>query len=101
MKRIILFSLLALTACKKEEETAPATVTFQVTGSGMVGKITHKSKDYYNPLPTLTIAKGETATFTDNGAHPSESRNIKVFVNGKETYSHNGTGAANYSYTHK
>lgn len=111
MKRIILFSLLAITACKKEEikpNPLPNEVvkhTFKVTGnySGQMFLIKNGSQipdSIYNaPFKEITVYKNDTVIVTDQ--QTAGDRTIKFYIDNKVVFDTTLTAFFSYKYTVK
>lgn len=99
MKRVILFSLLALVACKKDKtEKNVTTHTIQVTGNSFNSVFTCNGQTYYGGIiPTLSISTGQIATYKDAGYN--SQKNVAITIDGLTVWSYNSNGVAQYTYT--
>jgi acetylglutamate synthase len=93
MKKLILFSLLALMSCKKEDKEKVTTSTLQVTGYGLYATIDINGQIYYPPLITYTVKTKDIVKFKDSPSG-SDYRNIVLTIDNNVKYTYSGYGVA-------
>lgn len=95
MKKIILLSLLAFTACKKEDVKPIETVKeitdweVKVVSSNPTAKVQLDSSYLYQPIPTFHLKKGEFMYMTVSCECFKEAT---VYINGIKVYQKDTTG---------